>query len=312
MTHEHFGEGNRVAMNCRAFQELADSFLGEELLTETNHEMLRHLDICPSCRREIDGRRRLRRSLQVAFDRAPELQPRADFAVRLREQLREATVHDGARRLALQRWLALAAGVLLAAGVAGLVLMKLSPSVDALARDARGDHWYCALKNRVARTPMPLEEAAQRFDSSYRLLMSAPPDDISTPGGVARVIDRHSCAFGTRRFGHVILQYQGRVVSLLLTAHDDQATGGVADDSTPYVHGQPVNGLSVVSVRGARHAILLVGDLEERELTQLSRTVAVPLARQLEGSLIVPGPPARAALNLGGPIGDFAAVFLRR
>ena len=142
-------------MNCRGVQELADSFLGEELLTETNHEILRHLDICASCRREIDGRRRLRRSLQVAFDRAPELQPRADFAVRLREQLREATVHDGARRLALQRWLALAAGVLLAAGVAGLVLMKLSPApVDALARDARGDHWYCALKNRVVRTPM--------------------------------------------------------------------------------------------------------------------------------------------------------------
>lgn len=303
-------------MNCRGVQELADSFLGEELLTETNHEILRHLDICPSCRREIDGRRRLRRSLQVAFDRAPELQPRADFAVRLREQIREATVHDGARRLARQRWLALAAGVLLAAGVAALVLMKFSHAnapVDVLARDARGDHWYCALKNRVVRTPMPLEEAAQRFDSSYRLLMSAPPDDISTPGGVARVIDRHSCAFGTRRFGHVILQYQGRVVSLLLTAHDDQARGGVADDSTPYVHGQPVNGLSVVSVRGARHAILLVGDLEERELTQLSRTVAVPLARQLEGSLIVPGPPpARAALNLGGPIGDFDAVFLRR
>jgi len=300
-------------MNCRDVQEVADSFLSEELLTETNHEILRHLDICPSCRLEIDGRRRLRRSLHVAFDRAPELQPRADFMVRLREQLRETAVHDGHRRPTLQRWFALAAGVLLTASVGALVVMNLSHApVDALARDARGDHWYCALKNRVVRAPMPLEEAAQRFDSSYRVLMSAPPDDISTPGGVARVIDRHSCAFGTRRFGHVILQYQGRVVSLLLTAHDDQATGGVADDSTPHVHGQPVNGLSVVSVRGARHAILLVGDLEARELTQLSRTVSVPLARQLEGSLIVPGPPARAALNLGGPIGDFAAVFLRR
>ena len=300
-------------MTCGDVQQLADSFLSEELLTETNHEILRHLDICRACRLEIDGRRRLRRSLKAAFERAPELQPRADFALRLRQQLRKATVHDGAHHLTVQRWLALAAGVLLAAGVAGLALMKLSHApVDALASDARGDHWYCALKNRAIRTPMPLEEAAHRFDSSYRLLMNAPPDDISTPGGVARVVDRHSCAFGTRRFGHVILQYQGRVVSLLLTAHDDRATGGVADDSIPYVHGQPVNGLSVVSVRGPRHAILLVGELEEHELIQLSRTVSVPLAQQLQGSLIVPGPPALAALGPGGPIGDFDAVFLRR
>ena len=34
---------------------------------------------------------------------------------------------------------------------------------------------------------MPLEEAARRFDSAYRLLLSAPPDDISTPEGLARV-----------------------------------------------------------------------------------------------------------------------------
>ena len=47
-------------MNCRDVREVADSFLGEELLTETNHEILRHLENCPTCRTEIDARRRLR------------------------------------------------------------------------------------------------------------------------------------------------------------------------------------------------------------------------------------------------------------
>ena len=76
-------------MNCRDVREIADSFLCEQLLTETNHEILRHLDTCPPCRTEIDARRRLRGALREAFNRAPELQASAEFRDRLRDQLRE-------------------------------------------------------------------------------------------------------------------------------------------------------------------------------------------------------------------------------
>jgi hypothetical protein len=133
---------------------------------------------------------------------------------------------------------------------------------------------------------VPLEEAARRFDSAYRLLLSAPPDDISTPGGPARVVDRHSCAYDGRRFGHVVLQYRGRVVSLLMTANQEAAGAAEAADAIPHLIGRPMNGLSVVSVNGTHHAILLVSDLESMELTQLSRAVSVPLAQRLEGRLI--------------------------
>ena len=75
-------------MTCRDVREWADSFLCEELLTETNHDILRHLDGCPSCRTDIDARRRLRGALYVpAFHRAPDLQPSSDFADRLRARL---------------------------------------------------------------------------------------------------------------------------------------------------------------------------------------------------------------------------------
>jgi hypothetical protein len=275
-------------MNCRDVRDMADSFLCEELLTETNHEILRHLDTCPSCRTEIDARRRLRGALRDAFKRAPELQPSAEFRNRLRDQLREVSVH-GARPWSLsRRWLALAAGVVLAVGVAGagVVFMKRSGvPVEALAQDAVGDHQNCALKYRLVRTPVPLEEAAQRFDSAYRVLLNAPPDDVPTPDGPARVTERHSCAFGARRFGHVIMEYRGHVVSLLMTANDG-ATGIVGQDAIPHVLGRPMNGLSVMSVNGTHHAVLLVSDLESAELAQLSRAVSVPLAQRLEVSLM--------------------------
>jgi hypothetical protein len=286
-------------MNCRDVREIADSFLCEELLTETNHEILRHLETCPVCRTEIDGRRRLRGTLRDAFNRAPELQASAEFQTRLRDQLRDVSAR-GTRSWSLSpRWLALAAGVVLAVGVAGIVFMKgTTAPAEALARDAVGDHQNCALNYRLVKRPVPLEQAAQQFDSAYRVLLNAPPDDISTPDGVARVTERHSCAYGARRFGHVIMEYRGRIVSLLMTENDGR-TGNVAQDTIPHVIGRPMNGLSVVTVNGTRHAILLVSDLDTADLTQLSRAVSMPLARRLEVGLT---PPASTLAALFAPL----------
>jgi hypothetical protein len=117
------------------------------------------------------------------------------------------------------------------------------------------------------------------------VLLSAPPDNVSTPDGPARVLERHSCAYNDRRFGHVVMQYRGRVVSLLMTAND----GGHASpgpDALPHAIGRPINGLSVVSVNGRHHAILLVSDLDSPALEELSQAVALPLARRLEVSLM--------------------------
>jgi hypothetical protein len=273
-------------MNCRDVRDVADSFLCEELLTETNHEILRHLDTCASCRAEIDARRRLRGALRAAFNRAPELEPREGFQDRLRDRLRHAAAQESGRWTRSRRWFALAASVVFVAGLSGAVILtrRIAPA-EALALDAAGDHKNCALKFRLVRMPVPLEEAAQQFDSAYRLLIDAPPDEIPTPGGPVRVLERHSCAYGARRFGHVIMQYREHVVSLLMTT-DERAADAVDNaDAIPHVIGRPLNGLSVVSVNGSSHAFLLVSDLGSADLTQLSASVSVPLMRRLEGSL---------------------------
>lgn len=269
-------------MNCRDVREVADSFLCEELLTETNHEILRHLEGCPSCRTEVDARRRLRGALRTAFDRAPELQPTGEFADRLRVQLRQAAALRRRSSVFSGRWLALAASLVIAAGLTAAVLLnRAADRAEALARDAVGDHRNCALQYRLARRPVPLEEAAQRFDSAYRVLISAPPDDISTPDGPARVIERHSCEYGAHRFGHVVVQYRDHVVSLLVTANDRATADADSATAIPHVIGRPMKGLSVVSVNGSRHAVMLVSDLEKNELTQLAKIVSLPLAQRL-------------------------------
>ena len=78
------------------------------------------------------------------------------------------------------------------------------------------------------------------------------------------------------------MKYRGRVVSLLVTS--DQATAAaVSVDGEPRVIGSQVEGLKVVSVNGSRHAVMLVSDLEEHQLTQLARVVSLPLVQHLAG-----------------------------
>ncbi len=282
-------------MNCRDVREIADSFLCEELLTETNHEILRHLETCPACRTEIDARRRLRGALRDAFHRAPELQPSAAFRERMRDQLHAAARQRPRPWSFSYRWLALAAGIVLAVSAAIVVMQRSVTPTEALARDAVGDHQNCALNYRLVKRPVPLEQAAQQFDSAYRVLLSAPADDIATPDGVARVTERHSCAYGGRRFGHIIMKYRGRVVSLLLTANDG-GTANSGQDAIPHLVGRPMNGLSVVSVNGTHHAILLVSDLQAADLSQLSRAVSVPLMRRVD-DLVSDSTPVTLRIN---------------
>ena len=78
-------------MQCRDVRELADSFLSEQLLVETNHELLRHLETCPDCRADIAGRRAIRDRLRGAFARAEDLRPRPELTAELLATLRPAS-----------------------------------------------------------------------------------------------------------------------------------------------------------------------------------------------------------------------------
>lgn len=76
-------------MQCREFNEIIDSYLKDELLTETNHDVIKHLEGCPACRRELTARRELRAQLRRAFEQAPDFQPRPEFAFQLRNKLKQ-------------------------------------------------------------------------------------------------------------------------------------------------------------------------------------------------------------------------------
>jgi len=270
-------------MQCREVRDFADSFLSEQLLVETNHEVLRHLDGCPECRSEMASRRALRATIQRAFTNAESLRMRGEFRDGTVSRLR-AIAFPKTRRHFLGVWRYIAAAVVLVAAT-WMGLFLLSSRASAAARDAAGDHRDCAILFRLGEKPISLENAAERDDASFRLLQTTPSDELTTPAGPVRVIRRHSCEFHGRRFAHVIMQFHGQVVSLLMTSDGGQTVESVnGEGPSPHLEWLPaINGFSVVSFRTPGHIVFLVSSLYRSELSEVAPVLADQVYRRLAG-----------------------------
>ena len=267
-------------MQCREVRDLADSFLSEQLLVETNHEMLRHLEGCPDCRAELDARRALRTAIQRAFLNADALHVREDFARDIGPRLR--SVSRGAGLLSRRRAAAAAALAALAAG-AGLFL--LPDDVDEMALDAVGDHRNCAVRFRLAEKPISLEDAERRYAPWYGWLRDTPPAELVLSAGPVRIVERHACVFNGRRFAHVVLQFQGQTVSLLVTEDRRWRPNLTDGEGRPHLVSQPVaDGVSVLSFSTSRHRVSFVSNLGEAELREVAEGLASAVARRLVGA----------------------------
>jgi anti-sigma factor RsiW len=262
-------------MECRDVRELADSFLSEQLLVETTHEILQHLARCPSCRSEIESRRRLRTAVRGAFERAPDLRASPEFLASIGQRVRE---QEGRRR-PWRTWgaiLSIAASLLLAFGLVFAGHEWLGASrFAALARAAAGDHQNCAIRFALKERPISLEEAAQRFDPAYLSLIAVVPSPARLSHGELTVLERHACVFDGRRFAHIVLRYRGNVVSVLVTparlASVPQELRSVGDTH-------------VASLRVGRFAAFIVSPSSDEETREIAAAVAGPLTQALTGA----------------------------
>lgn len=287
-------------MQCREFRELADSYLAEELLVETNHDVLRHLDTCPACRAELAERRQLRSRVKAAFSADSSLQPHDEFVARLSEELRHSARKPAVRRPFWQ-WGSLAAG-LLATTAAGDLAWRATAGptwpqihgeatadrmVRAAARDAAGDHRDCALHFRLSEAPISLEDASHRYDPAYRVLATA-----ITPGRDAaqqpfEVVESHSCVYHGRRFAHIVLRSRGRLVSVVVA---ERGPASVATGKPGDITGNPgvtalhdVDGFQVAFFTAPRHLIFVVSALDNGENLAIAQAIAPSLYQHLAG-----------------------------
>ena len=257
-------------MECRDVRELADSFLSEQLLVETTHDILRHLAQCPSCRVEMESRRRLRTALRGAFERSSELRTTPEFLASIGRHVRE---HQSLRsaRWTWRAMMAIAASLLLVSGVAFGGREWLGAS---LLHAVLGDHQNCAIRFSLKEKPISLEEAAQRFEPAYRSLVAVAPSPARLSSGELTVLERHSCVYDRRRFAHIVLRYRGTLVSVLVT--QDRLARVPAELA--------VEGTRVSSFRAGRFAAFVVSSASDPEMREIAAAVAGPLKNALAGA----------------------------
>lgn len=114
-------------MNCREFRRQHDAYIDDTLMGTALEGMARHVHFCERCAQHDT---RIRRALMVARN-VPMIQPSVDFGARLEARLLEERSHirrttfapTQFRTMTGGTYLVIAAGVLMLAGLAGILTL---------------------------------------------------------------------------------------------------------------------------------------------------------------------------------------------
>ena len=276
-------------MNCRDFREIVDSYLCDELLTETNHDVLRHLENCADCRAVIETRRALRTKIKSAVVNSAQFQIRDDFYnslyIKLKQSSTAAVIEKKPFWTINKSWMAFAASLIFAAGLS-FWFLQIQPEnrfstnpaqtnqevqKTTLAEAAAGDHLNCAVKYNLAETPVDIDLASAQYSDLRRAVLI--PLQNST--AEYEFVESHNCKFQGRLFTHLVFRHQGGTISILLT--DLQNYPALQNNEIAEIVS---NGYQVARFDIKNKAVFVVSDLSERENLTTAKILENPVNQQ--------------------------------
>ena len=294
-------------MNCKDFKEIADSYLSNELLVETNHEVLQHLENCANCRRELGARRELRASLRSAVKNSLHSRINPAFAYKLKTDLRQKTF--GKNRawnfFGSKAVFASLFAVMILAVAFGLIWRKpetntvnLNP-VDTnktninlpnnslnyqradfveARKDAVDDHKNCALTHNLKEKPISLDEAAKLYGTANKGFDTTVIETLRKIfGDKVKFIKAHNCLINGRRFAHIVLEFQNKIVSVLMTRRETNES-----NDSDAISCQSANGLQIACFESGNYSVFVVSDLPETDNLLIARTISPSLKKHLK------------------------------
>jgi len=202
MTHTRFEQA------CRTFRAKLDSYIDDELLTESNLEMIEHFRHCNSCTQEAKERRNVRRRLQNAVREAP---VPAGLEQRIRDRLRQPK-QTSPKKLYL---MAIAAALVFCFGV-----FRFGVPSDGLLGVAFDDHLHCAvIHHPVSWVPGEPNQLPERFKGLTALVQERVPSEFA-------LILAHECQDQGRRFVHLTFGDGRHLLSLVITRRENDESLG--------------------------------------------------------------------------------------
>ena len=274
-----------------------DSYIGDELLVETNHDVLRHLENCRACRGELAARRLLRERVRQTAKNDLATQIDQVFAAKITTKLRDAALRPGI-------WEKISGGSafigmrLITAGFAMTILLVLGGIVwvnriaktddqtslaaavrlswQEITSQAVGDHNNCAVEFHLTEKPISLDQAAANYgpfnkDLDKTIVTAVHAVLKGTTPGDTELIEAHSCLYDGRRFAHIVLKQKGRIVSVLVTDTDLP----IDNDDIQTARFDAV--LNTAGFHLGHHAVFVISELSETENVALAKSIAPAL-----------------------------------
>jgi len=209
---------------CERIQSHLDSYLSNELLVETSHEVLRHLDTCADCVQALEDRKRVRKMLRSAVESEP-------VPVHLRERIRSEIrrTRTGFHfPIPRSNWaFAVAASlVLVLSGWVGFRVWNLRTAAVVSEANERiltmgvSDHVTCAMDHGMYRKRFTFEQMSRALGREYAGLVSLVNEKVRADYEIAVA---HRCTVNQRNFVHLILTKDDAVVSLVITKKSGEA-----------------------------------------------------------------------------------------
>lgn len=258
--------------SCEKTRRYMDSYLSNELLVETNHEVLRHLEGCAHCTDELGLRARVRAEVRAAVRRTP---VPAGLEGRVQQALRT-------RPARVWYWRVAAA---LLIGLAALAIWRLRPAAEspqnAIMREAAQrlsavldvgmrDHLNCAVFRKYSKQPDPATQMATQLGPQFAGL--APLVQAKAPAGF-QVIQGHRCDYKGRQYVHLILVNGNTLMSVILTRKEtgESLNGGISQSA--------FDRYNVVGFENADYLGYVISDLDAPQNLQVASTLA-PAVRE--------------------------------
>jgi len=275
---------------CEKTQKSLDAYVDNELLVETNQEVLKHLENCPACSEALKLRLRNKARLKQAVN--TEVVPTS-----LRNRIQAAIREEGSIRsnqAVWPRWSLAAAAVLLLSlsGLGTLQLWKLaipSNETSVTARDLTlseqiasvmkigiSDHIHCVIDSGYDKKTLTSEQMAQKMGPEYSGLV--PLLRTKLPQGFVISIG-HRCHVRGREFVHLVLKHEDRAVSVIIT--EKQAVSFPANSRVSSLEAQGValyqdrlQSLEAIGFETKKHVAFVVSSLEHQENFQIASVLA--------------------------------------
>ena len=288
---------------CERIQRYFDSYLDNELLVETNHEVLRHLQSCAGCSKVLETRARLKDAVKQAVlsEEVP-----AFLLESVQNEVRRTARRRGIFGSDFGRWTLAAAAALVFVAGSFLVLREstfspvasrtrdtiefISVKAQELMRVGLVDHVHCALLSGRWKRFVSFEEMEQATGRTALgpEFIGLVPMVKEKLGAKFQLVQGHKCNANHRQYVHLILTgEQGAILSLVITEKNGEefTRGDIA--ATLEASGVPLyrtrqGQLEIAGFETNRYLAYVVSNLPKDANLQVASTLAPPVSDYLQ------------------------------